>query len=132
MRTLTVRAFDKAGNYTDATTNFSVIAPAVTCNPSDFSCATSLFFARWGELISLIFIVLVLILYGFLYYLLRWRRQSRKELQKFRTELEEDLRRVEEGIKKTEGTGGKIDLRQSYLLEEKRSLEKSFAALPRR
>ncbi len=123
-RTLTVRAFDKAGNYTDATTNFTVLAPAVLCKGNGFSCSISLFFAQWGALISSIFIFLVLVLYGFLYYLLRWRKQSRKDLQKFKEELQQDLKRVEAGVKKVTGT--EVDLRQSYFLEEKRSLEKQL------
>lgn len=121
-RTLTVRAYDKAGNFTDATTDFTVLPPAVPCEAGAFPCAVSAFFARWGALISLIFILLVIVLYGFLYYLLKWRRQSRKDLQKFKDELQQDLKRVEEGMHRT-GTGGKADLRSASFLEQKESLE---------
>lgn len=122
-RTLTVRAYDRAGNFTDATTDFTVLAPATPCNATDISCAVSLFFAQWGALIFIILIMLLAVLYGFLYYLLRWRRQSRKELEKFKEELQQDLTRVEEGVKRVSGAGSRVDLRQSSFLAEKRSLE---------
>lgn len=122
-RTLTVRAFDKAGNYADATTNFTVIGPAVGCTAGNFSCAVSSFFAQWGALISGIFVCLVLILYGFLYYLLRWRKQSRRELQKFKDELQQDLKRVEESVIRAAAATSGADPRQSSFLEEKQSLE---------
>jgi hypothetical protein len=125
-RTLTVRAFDKAGNYTDATTNFTVLAPPVVCTAGKFSCAVSAFFARWGALIFILFICLVIVLYGFLYYLFRWRRQSRKELQEFRSELQEDLKRVEESVKRVGGAESRVDLRRSSFLAEKQSLEKEI------
>lgn len=125
-RMLTVRAFDKAGNFTDATTNFTVLAPTVPCTAGAVSCALSLFFAQWGALVAIIFICLVIVLYGFLYYLLRWRRQSRKELQQFREELQEDLKRVEENIKSVGGDGSRADLTQTSFLAEKQSLEKEL------
>lgn len=122
-RTLTVRAYDKAGNFTDATTDFTVLAPAVPCSANDISCAISLFFAQWGALIFIILILLLAVLYGFLYYLLRWRRQSRVELQKFKEELQKDLARVEEITKRASGAGNGASSGQSSFLAKKNELE---------
>lgn len=124
VRTLTVRAFDKAGNFTDSSVDFRVLPPVVLCKGNGFSCRLSAFVAQWGWLVVLIFIVLVLITYGFIYRLLRWRKQSWKELQRFKEELQRDLKRVEERAGKAGGS--EIDLRQSHLLEEKRSLERQI------
>lgn len=125
MRTLTVRAFDRAGNYTDASLNFSVLAPPAFCNGSGLSCAVSIFFAQWGALLSIILILLLITLYIFLYYLLRWRRQSLKDLEEFKDELRKDLKRVEDDVRKV-GATAPVDLRPSYFLEQKRLLEKEL------
>jgi hypothetical protein len=130
-RTLTVRAFDKAGNYTDASTNFTVLAPIALCSGNSFSCAVSLFFAKWGVWMSVAFIILIVVLYGFLYYLLRWRKQSRKELEKFKDELQQDLKRVEEGVKHVSTGGNRKSPTSSSFMEEKKSLEDQLRHITR-
>ncbi|MGC9599135.1 MAG: hypothetical protein ABSE18_02000 [Minisyncoccia bacterium] len=124
VRTFTVRAFDRAGNFTDSSIDFRVFPPAVLCKGDGLSCRLLALAVRWEWLIILIFILLVFGTYGFIYRLLRWRKQSRKELQEFKDELQRDLKRVEE--KAREAGGGETDLRQSHLLEEKRSLERQI------
>jgi hypothetical protein len=95
-RTLTVRAFDRAGNFTDASIPFTVLTKPVLCRGGGLPCAVSLFFAQWGWLIVLISALLILVAYGALYRLLRWRRQTQHELRVFKDELQRDLKRLEE------------------------------------
>jgi hypothetical protein len=95
MRTLTVRAFDKAGNYRDATAVFRVLHPGVPCTGNSFSCGVSGFLAQWGWLVVLIFILLVLGAYGFIYHLLHWKKRSQAQLEKFEEELHKDLAQIE-------------------------------------
>ena len=123
-RTLTVRAFDKAGNYTDASLTFSVLAPGTACGGSPFACASAAFFSRWGWAIVAIFILLLLLAYVFIYHLLRWKKVSSKNLKKFEDELRRDLKALQDGAEKMQG--GAVDLRPSHLAAEKRELEKEI------
>ena len=123
-RTLTVRAFDKAGNYTAASLNFSVLAPGAACGGSPFACASAAFFERWGWLMVVVFILLLLLAYAFIYHLLRWKKVSSKELKKFEDELRRDLKALQDGAEKMQGPA--VDLRPSHLAQEKRELEKEI------
>ncbi|HUC01601.1 MAG TPA: hypothetical protein VMA75_01720 [Candidatus Paceibacterota bacterium] len=119
-RTLTVRAFDKAGNHTDATVDFSV--PGVPCNGGAFFCRLPVFFSQWGWVIVGILVILLILAYGFIYHLLRWKKISAKELKKFEDELRHDLGVIHEEAEKARS--GAVDLRPSHLAREKRELEK--------
>lgn len=123
-RTLTVRAFDKAGNYTDASLNFSVLSPGTACGNSAFVCGSAAFFSRWGWVIVALFAILLLLAYGFIYHLLRWKKVSSKDLKKFEDELRRDLKAIQEETEKMHG--GAVDLRPSHLAQEKRELEKEI------
>jgi Sec-independent protein translocase protein TatA len=127
VRTLTVRAFDKAGNYTDASLNFSVLpltALSAPCEKSAFFCGLSGIFSEWGWAIAGILIILLLLAYGFIYHLLRWKKSSSKELKKFEDELRRDLKAVQEEAEKVRDNA--VDLRPTHLEQEKRQLEKEI------
>ena len=123
-RTLTVRAFDRAGNYTDASLSFSVLGVNAACGDSSFMCGFSAFFSRWGWAIAGLLIILLLLAYGFIYHLLRWKKSSSKELKKFEDELRHDLKAVQEEAEKVRNSAA--DLRPSHLEQEKRQLEKEI------
>ena len=127
VRTLTVRAFDKAGNYTDASLTFSVLpltALSMPCEKTAFFCGFSAIFSQWGWAIVGMLIILLLIAYGFIYHLLRWKKSSSKALKKFEDELHRDLKAVQEEAEKVRDSA--VDLRPSHLEQEKRQLEKEI------
>jgi hypothetical protein len=123
-RLLTVRAFDKAGNYTDAALDFSVLAPGTACGGSPFACGSAAFFSKWGWAIVALFTILLLLAYGFIYNLLHWKKVSSKDLKKFEDELRRDLKALQDDAEKMHG--GAVDLRPSHLAQEKRDLEKEI------
>jgi hypothetical protein len=90
-RWLTVRAFDKAGNYTDASISFRVLAPEASCAGAATLCALSEFFVQWSWLMVFMLIILLIVAYGFIYHLLRWKKRSSKVLKKFEDILSGDL-----------------------------------------
>jgi hypothetical protein len=123
-RTLTVRAFDKAGNYTDSSITFTVTAPVVLCSTNNLSCKISLFFAQWGSAITAILTFLLLLMAGLMYYLLRWKKQSSKALKKFEEELRHDLKALQDHAEKVHD--GAVDLRPSHFEQEKQRFEKEI------
>jgi len=123
-RTLTVRAFDKAGNYTDASLKFSVLAAIAPCETTAFFCGFSAIFSQWGWAIVGLLVILLLLAYGIIYHLLRWKKASSKELKKFEDELRRDLKALQDDAEKMHA--GAVDLRPSHLAQEKRELEKEI------
>jgi hypothetical protein len=123
-RTLTVRAFDKAGNYTDASIDFRVLPPGAICVGAGFSCALSTFFSQWGWLIALIAIILLIVAYGFIYHLLRWKKRSWKVLKRFEDRLNDDLKQVQGQTLRAQD--GDVNLSKPHLLSEQHALEKEI------
>lgn len=121
-RILTVRAFDKAGNFTDSSISFQVLLPGVSCGNTGIACRLSAFFTRWDWLIVIIFFLILLIACVLIYELLGWKKESQKELQAFKNELQSDLKKIEGKIKEANST--EVDLRRSKLLEEEHAIEK--------
>ncbi len=91
---------------------------------SPFVCGSAAFFSRWGWAIVALFTILLLLAYGFIYHLLRWKKISSKELKKFEDELRRDLKALQDEAEKMHG--GAVDLRPSHLAQEKRELEKEI------
>jgi len=124
-RSLTVRAFDKAGNHTDASIAFRVLAPGAPCMNLIFSsCVFSEFFAEWGWLVMLIFIIFLIVSWGFIYHLLRWKDRSWKALKKLEDILGDDLKEIERHAVKDPNT--EVDFSKPPLLDEQRELEKDI------
>ena len=108
-RTLTVRAFDGAGNYRDASVAFDVLSllpqeASIACpSPSPWlSCGLWVFFSQWEWFVGILAIALLVFAYALIYNLLRWRKIMQRELQEFRGELESNLAKIREG----DGMGG--------------------------
>jgi hypothetical protein len=93
-RTFVVRAYDHAGNFRDASVNFSI---GRACTNGSLVCLFLASFSQWGWLVVFILIILLLISYIFIYRLLWWRRRFRAELSGFKDELHRDLGRFEAG-----------------------------------
>lgn len=123
-RTITVQAFDKAGNYTNATANFSVLGQNVACGGSTLRCESSAFFSRWGWAIVLAFLLLLILAFGFIYHLLTWKRRSSKKMKEFEEELRRDLKAIQNQADKVGDAA--VDLRPAHLAQEKRQLEKEI------
>jgi hypothetical protein len=91
-RTLTVRAFDRAGNTRDASLTFQVFAP---CEGNLELCSFSRFAVQWGWFLLSIILLFIAVSYGFIYYLLRWRKKMRAELNELKADIRRDIKHLE-------------------------------------
>ncbi len=121
LRTFTVRAYDNAGNFTDASIDFKIVA---TCASTDVRCVLGPFFTQWLWLFVLILIAIMALAYWFLYRVFSWKRILRAELDHFKKELQGNLKRLEELVDSSPEKGGKIDLRPAHLASEERFIKK--------
>lgn len=92
-REITVRAYDKAGNYTEESTTFVVTATGISAIP--------LMTLMW-------YILLAILVIGILIYIFRWQRNIKGELTIFRAQMQRDLQILEGQLK----TGGQESLEQ--------------------
>ncbi len=99
-RTLTVRAFDEAGNYRDETINFQVEG---SCGTTSFfiNCAVSEFLDAWAWLVFIIGFIIALGACIAIYLLFRWRSGMQREMHEFRDRLDRDVHAIERDL----GTG---------------------------
>ena len=123
-RKLTVRAFDKAGNFTDASINFSVSTIGEPCEASAFFCEFSLFVTRWMWIIFILFMISAVSTHAYIFHLLRWKSRSLEEMKKFKDELRNDLKVLQRQAEKESGVN--VDLRPAHLSEKARQLEKDI------
>jgi hypothetical protein len=122
-RTLTVRAYDRAGNSRASSINFHI---GQTCSGTDaIGCAVSWFFTGWNWLWALDAAIGAALLSAILYHFFRWKKVVQKELLEFKGELRRDLRRLEEKVDIRINKGAEVDLSPSHLADRKESLEKA-------
>lgn len=120
-RTLTVRAYDEAGNFEGSSINFDV--PSTTGLQGWFSALQNALGA-WEWLILIVIACLALASYLFIYHLFTWKKQMRRELQKLSSQLGHDLHDFEDDLEEVHKKGMRVDLRPSHFDETRKTLEK--------
>src|SRR5258708_4246617 len=107
-RSFTVRAYDHAGNFRTASTNFHTIQGCTGIMPIE--CTLPWFATGWNWL----WLLDALLCFVFLYLLFRrlfgWRRTVRAELATFKSELRHDLRHREDRMDVRGNKGTEVDL----------------------
>jgi len=91
-RTLTVRAFDRAGNTRDASLTFQVLAP---CEGNIELCSFSRFAVQWGWFLLGLIGLFIAIAFGLIYRLFHWRKKIKTELVELKADLRRDIKRLE-------------------------------------
>lgn len=120
-RNLIVRAHDKAGNFRESSSEFSVIPQS---GWRSWWYALIQFLSQWGWLLLLAVAFSVVALYFLIYRLLKWRGGLKPELNEFKNELRRDLKRLERQIETQEEKGLEINLSPSHIKKARESLQK--------
>lgn len=96
-RTLTVRAFDKAGNSRDATVSFEVAALPPTCGSSwiIINCVVTDFLRAWAWLVFLLGLLFYLLACLALYRLFAWKKDIQENMHDFQSRINQDMHNVE-------------------------------------
>lgn len=122
-RMLVVRAYDKAGNFRESSTEFSVV-PKTSWRA--WLYALIQFLSQWGWILVVIMALSVAALYFFIYRLFRWRIILRRELNEFKNELRKDLKRFERQLEVEEKKGLEVSLNRSHIQKARESLQKEM------
>ncbi len=121
LRTLVVRAYDKAGNLRESSIEFKVLAKNTWYL---WWYKVIEFLSRWRWFLILIVILLVTALYFLTHRSFKRRKKSKQELQEFKAELQRDLKRLEKNLETEEEKGLKVDLSPSHIQKARESLQK--------
>ena len=129
-RTLTVRAYDKAGNYRGASLIFSV--DGSTCNHGFLlPCFLGDIGEQWSWVFALIMILTIAFAYTFVFRGFVWRRRMKRELMATGAEIRNDLRSIRARMAGAAGnaTGCESTTTPSISASGKKALEKDLRAI---
>ncbi len=127
-RLLTVRAYDYAGNFREASFAFNVAETNNGCLAGGPLCFVQYVFGQWNWPLVLAILFCTLMAYWFVFRVFAWRRKFQKELSVFKSELHHDLKELEERVSASAGRSNEVDLRPSHLAAKK-ELEKTVEHL---
>lgn len=109
--TLTVRAYDAAGNYRDASITFRVLAPTPSCDTTKIiiNCVITDFLRSWAWMLFIIGFLLAILAFVSFWRLFYWKRTMQRDMRDFQHRVDHDLHAFEQSY----GSKDENELKQS-------------------